>query len=161
MMSINLSRERSLSSAASERALDLARRDLARLQEQMSTGRRVNRASDDAPAYAQARQMERLSNRYAQYLRSIDGAQSWADHTQDALNGLADRFAEAFERGLRTKSESFNADNLAPVAQPTAIIARTSHWTRCGQRPPEGTRGEAQRRAREGRGGCEAHRELW
>ena len=124
MMSINLSRERSLSTAASERALDLARRDLARLQEQMSTGRRVNRASDDAPAYAQARQMERLSNRYAQYLRSIDGAQSWVDHTQDALNGIADRLAEAFERGLRTKSESFNADNLdAEASRIESILA--------------------------------------
>lgn len=111
MMSINLSRELSLSSTASERALDLARRDMARLQEQMSTGLRVNRASDDPLAFSQARHMERLNNRYSQYLRTIDSAQSWADHTQDALDDMADRIAEAYERGISANSGTFDSSS--------------------------------------------------
>ncbi len=111
MMSINLSRERSLSSAASERALERVRRDMARLQEQMSTGLRVNRASDDAPAFIEARHMERLNNRYDQYLRTIGSAESWTDHTQDALNDIADRITEAYEHGIRAKSDTFDASN--------------------------------------------------
>ena len=111
MTSINLSRERSLSTAASERALQMVRRDLARFQEQMSTGLRVNRASDDAPAFIEARQMEKLSNRYGQYLRSIDAAQSWVDHSQDALDDIADRISEAYERGIRVNSNVFDTDD--------------------------------------------------
>ena len=124
MTSINLSRERSLSTAASERALQMVRRDLARVQEQMSTGLRVNRASDDAPAFIEARQMEKLSNRYAQYLRSIGSTQSWVDHTQDALDGIADRIAEAYERGIRANSHVFDADDReAEASRVEAIIA--------------------------------------
>ena len=124
MTSINLSRERSLSTAASERALQMVRRDLARVQEQMSTGLRVNRASDDAPAFTEARQMENLSNRYAQYLRSIGSAQSWVDHTQDALDGIADRIAEAYERGIRVNSHVFDTDDReAEASRVEAIIA--------------------------------------
>ena len=111
MMSINLSRERSLSSAASERALERVRRDMARLQEQMSTGLRVNRASDDAPAFIEARHMERLNNRYDQYLRTIGSAESWTDHTQDALNDIADRITTAYEHGIRAKSDTFDDAN--------------------------------------------------
>ena len=134
MTSINLSRERSLSTAASDRALQMVRRDLARVQEQMSTGLRVNRASDDVPAFIEARQMEKLSNRYTQYLRSISSTQSWVDHTQDALDSIADRIAEAFERGIRANSHVYDADDreaerqratgtdagaLAPLLAPT------------------------------------------
>ena len=122
MMSINLSRERSLSAGASERAMERARRDLARLQEQMSTGLRVNRASDDAPAFMEARKMETLNKRYAQYLRSIDSAQAWVDHTQDALNGIADHVAEAYEQGIRVNGHVLDADGREAVASRVEAI---------------------------------------
>lgn len=117
MTSINLSRERSLSTAASARALKMVRRDLARYQEQMSTGLRVNRASDDAPAFIEARQMEKLSNQYGQYLRSIGAAQSWVDHSQDTLDNIADRISEAYEQGIRVNSHVYDADDREAEAQ--------------------------------------------
>ena len=124
MTSINLSRERSLSTAASDRALQMVRRDLARVQEQMSTGLRVNRASDDVPAFIEARQMEKLNNRYTQYLRTISSTQAWVDHTQDALDGIADRIAEVYERGIRANSRVFDADDReAEAASVESTIA--------------------------------------
>ena len=122
MTSINLSRERSLSAGASERALQMVRRDLARLQEQMSTSLRVNRASDDAPAFIEARKMEKLNNRYDQYLRSIDAAQSWVDHTQDVLGGLADHMAEAYEQGVRVNGHISDADSREAIASRVEAI---------------------------------------
>jgi len=108
MTPIHLSRERSLSTAASERALATVQRDLARFQEQMTTGLRVNRASDDPTAFAQARRLEHLNQRYEQYLRTIGGATSWVDHTQDTLDQMADRITEAYERGIRANSHVFD-----------------------------------------------------
>lgn len=123
MMPINLSRERSLSTTGSERALQTLQRDLARFQEQMSTGLRVNRASDDATAFAQARKMERLNNRYEQYLRSIDSSHSWVNHTQDNLDEIADRITEAYERGIRAASNVYDpADRDAEATRLEGII---------------------------------------
>ena len=124
MISIHLARERSMSTSTSERALDMIRRDMARYQEQMTTGLRVNRASDDAPAFVQARRMERLSNRYDQYLRTIGASQSWVDHSQDALDGIADRIAEAKERGIRANNAFFDpADRDSEANRVEAILA--------------------------------------
>ncbi|MFQ5571897.1 MAG: flagellin [Rhodothermales bacterium] len=111
MESINLSRERSLYRAAAERSLQAGQHKMARLQERLSTGLRVNRASDDASAFAQARKFEGLSDRYAQYLQSIDAANLWTDQTQDALDGLAERFTTIYERGIRARSNVLDADD--------------------------------------------------
>lgn len=116
MNPINLAREKSLYKTGADRALSVQQRDLARLQEQIATGRRVNRASDDAPAFVQARRLEALGTRFEQYQRSIDAAQPWVDHTQDALDELAERFAEIYERGVRATSPVYNAGSRAAEA---------------------------------------------
>ena len=108
MNPINLAREKSLYRTAADRGLSVRQRDLARLQEQLATGRRINRASDDAAGYGQARRLDAVGARYAQYQRSISAAQPWVDHTQDALDELAERFAEIYERGARATSPVYN-----------------------------------------------------
>ena len=101
-------RARSLYTASAQRALTERKADVARLQEHLSTGRKVNRASDDAQAFGQARRLDVLSNRYEQYERSISAARSWTDHTQQALDELAERFTEVYEQGIRGASDTFS-----------------------------------------------------
>ncbi|ARA94802.1 MAG: flagellar hook-associated protein 3 [Bacteroidetes bacterium] len=106
--SVHLSRERSLASDFAERSLTTRRREIARLQEQISTGYRVNRPSDDATAYAEARRMDVLIDRYEQYERTIGSARAWVDATQTALDDLADLMTEAYERGVQGQSDALS-----------------------------------------------------
>jgi len=91
--------------------------ELARLQEQLSSGRRVNRASDDPSAFSEARQMELLTNRYEQYTRSISASESWVDHSQEGLDRLAELFTEAYEQGVRINNATFSAGDREAEAQ--------------------------------------------
>lgn len=109
MPSINLARERSLYTAFSEHAVQARQMEMARLQEQLSSGRRIRRASDDPSAFTEARHMELLNDRFSQYLRSIKSSQTWVDHTQEGLDDLADLFTEAYEMGVRTNNATLSA----------------------------------------------------
>lgn len=117
MPSINISRERSLYAQNAGRQTPVIQRDLARLREQMSTGLRINRASDDPVGYAQAEKLGALSDRYAQYERAIGAARPWVNRTQDTLDQLADRFTEAQEAGLRAANDARSDDDRSAIAQ--------------------------------------------
>ncbi len=108
MPTVNFTRERSLYKAFSEQAVKARQTELAQIQEQLSTNRRVNRPSDDASAFAQARQLEALGERYAQYQRSIDSARSWSDHSQQSLDELADLFTQVYEEAVRFSNGTYS-----------------------------------------------------
>ncbi len=116
-MNISFTREKSLHTAFASRSLAGRQRELARLQEQLSTGLRVNRASDDPTAFAEARQMERLGLRYEQHQRALDGARLWTNHTQDALDDLTGLFADASARGLQASSDALSPEGREAIAQ--------------------------------------------
>jgi flagellar hook-associated protein 3 FlgL len=117
MPSINLARERALYTAFSDHSVQARQMELARLQEQLSSGKRVNRASDDPSAFSEARQMELLTNRYEQYTRSISASESWVDHSQEGLDKLAELFTEAYEQGVRINNATFSAGDREAEAQ--------------------------------------------
>jgi len=109
--------------AFSQHAVQARQMELAHIQEQLSTGRRVNRPSDDPSAFTEARQMELLNDRYGQYLRSIESSQNWVDHTQDNLDQLAELFTEAYERGVRSNSDTLSAgDREAEATKLEAML---------------------------------------
>ncbi|QXD17141.1 flagellar hook-associated protein FlgL [Rhodocaloribacter litoris] len=116
MRSISLARQMSLSKGSLPYTLQVHRRDLSRLQEQLATGRRVNRASDDAGAYAQARRLEVLIDRYDQYERSLTTAQAWVVATQDALDDLAELFTTAQEEGIQAANDSLSDEDRDALA---------------------------------------------
>lgn len=124
MPTVNLARERSLYKAFSEHALKSRQSELAKVSEQLATFRRVNRASDDASAYIQARQLEALGERYTQYERSIASARSWVDHTQDALDELSELFTQAYEEGVRFANATHSEeDRQAGATRLESILA--------------------------------------
>lgn len=111
-----LTRQLSLYSASGERGVRTQQNEIGRLQEQLTTGRRVNRPSDDATSFARARELESLTRQYEQHQRSISTARSWLDHTQENLNILTERFAEAYEDGVRAANSTFNTDEYEAMA---------------------------------------------
>ena len=92
---------RAVAQGTAGRALGRARARSAELNGQLATGLRVQKPSDDPTGYAQARGLERLQGRLAQYQRTIDAAQAWTDRTQTELDALGDLFASANEIGIR------------------------------------------------------------
>ncbi len=122
MPSINLTRERALYTAFTDRAVQARQMELARIQEQLSSGRRIRRASDDPSAFTEARQMELLTNRYEQYMRSISTSESWVDHTQAGLDHLSELFTEAYEHGIRINNATFSEGDREAEAQKLEAI---------------------------------------
>ncbi len=116
MIPSRIARQQSLYASRASNAIPALRRDLVALQEQLITGRRVNRASDDPSAFAQARMLDSLDDQYAQYTRTINSSRLWVNRTSDELNNLTELFAEAHEEGLRALNDTLNDDDRAAVA---------------------------------------------
>ncbi len=117
MDSSPLSRAASLSQSTLTEGLTGRLKDLAVSQEKLSTGRRVNRPSDDASAFQKARQLELLENRFAQYERTMADARAWLDYTQENLDLLADVYSEAYEQGVRATNSTLTADEREEMAK--------------------------------------------
>lgn len=117
MPPLSIARERSLYAAGAERALPALRHDLAGLREQLSTGKRINRPSDDPAGFAQARALEALERRHEQHARAIGDARLWTDRTQSAIDGLAERFTDAYAEGIRALNDTLNQDDRNAIAQ--------------------------------------------
>lgn len=118
MPTIDIARERSLYTEFADRGGPALQRDLSRLREQVSTGKRINRPSDDPDGFAVAQRMKALENRYAQHERAIASARPWVDRTQEELDQMADLFSEAYEKGLLAANRDGHfVDGRAPIVQ--------------------------------------------
>lgn len=114
--SVSLSRQISLNKATLSRTLELKQRDLSRLQEQLATGLKINRPSDDATGFASARRLEVLSQRYERYQETIASARSFVTQTEDTLNGLADLFTSAYEEGIQGANDTLSQEDRDAIA---------------------------------------------
>lgn len=110
MTSFRIGYERSLYQAFSgTSAIHAQQRELAAVREQLASGLRINRASDDPVAFDRARNADALTDRYATYLQSIENSRMWVDRTEQSLDHLNEILAQATEEGLRA-ANSFRSD---------------------------------------------------
>ena len=107
----------SLYRSAAETALPAAQRDVARAGEWLTTGLRVNRASDDSAAYAKARTVDAVLSRHDAYSRSAESGMDWLTHTQDALDALVNVFNDAHESGLRGVNDTTSTADRETLAR--------------------------------------------
>jgi flagellar hook-associated protein 3 FlgL len=114
---VHLTRQLSVGQSGFDRTLTLKQRDLVRLQEQLATGKRVNRASDDASAFEVARRMENLGERYGQYQDAIMRSRGWVNQNQETLDQIAELLTMAYEKGIDAQDETHSPDDLAVVAE--------------------------------------------
>jgi Flagellin and related hook-associated proteins len=91
-------------------------RDISRLREQISSGKPINRPSDDPTSFATAERMKTLGNQLARREESIASARTFVDRTQQELDGLADLFTRAREDGVRAADDTRSADDRAAIA---------------------------------------------
>ena len=112
-----ISRATSLSSTAFENLLPNRLNDIARTQEQLTTGLRINRPSDDSNAFQQARQLEILQQRFAHFEDSITSARSWLGTAQNNLDSLSEVFSEIYQEGVRASNSTLQEGEREEVAQ--------------------------------------------
>ena len=111
-----ISRATSLSNSSIESLLPSRLADIARTQEQLTTGLRVNRPSDDAHAFQQARQLEILRERFDHFEESITSARSWLDTTQNNLDSISEVFSELYQEGVRSLNSTLDDPEREEVA---------------------------------------------
>ncbi len=115
-LNVSFTRQQSLYQLLAERHIQDRRLELARLQEQMATGRRVNRPSDDPGAYMQSQTLRRLAQRYDQHERTLTLGRAWLTATENALSTLADLFNSAYEEGVRMATDTASTADRATTA---------------------------------------------
>ena len=83
---------------------------LATIHEQLSTGRVINRPSDDPAGTASAMRLRSLLADQQQYTRNADDGQGWLDQADTALGSMTDRVRRAHELAL----QGANAGAIGP-----------------------------------------------
>lgn len=112
-----LSLERGLAARTPDRAVRALQSRLAGLQEQATTGLRVNRPSDDPTSFERARYFEAQSGRIDGHLRTVGAARLWVDETGAALSDLADYAATAQTLGVQGRNDALGADEREALAK--------------------------------------------
>ena len=90
---------------------------LLKIEQEISTGRRVIVPSDDAPASARAIDLQRLLERKAQVTTNLQTNQSYLSATDSALASVSDLMNEARGVALSASGSTITDDQRATAAQ--------------------------------------------
>lgn len=91
-------------------------RTLSSLQEQISSGQRVNRPSDDPLAAAQARLRQVDLDQIAASKKSAESATTWLSTTETALGNLSDILQRARELTVQGANSTYNQNQRDAIA---------------------------------------------
>ena len=89
---------------------------LADLQNQVTTGKRVNRPADDPTAAWRGMRLRQDNAANTQYLRNMDDAKAWLNDTDTALDGVQSTLAKIRELAVQTSNDTYNPKDRAEVA---------------------------------------------
>jgi flagellar hook-associated protein 3 FlgL len=90
---------------------------LARTQEQMSTGRKVLRLSDDPPALSQLLNVRAAVERNKQYMRNITDGLSYLDGADTALGTAGELLQKAIEYAIQGANGTLEPDDMAAIGE--------------------------------------------
>ncbi len=111
-----VARQMSVSASSVTRAYGNRQSRIAELQEQLATGKRINRPSDDPAAFGVGEAMESSLRKYEQYERTVAATRHWLDESESAMTGMSDILATARESGIRSINATLSQDDLEAVA---------------------------------------------
>jgi flagellar hook-associated protein 3 FlgL len=98
--------------------------DIARLQTEISTGKRIQAPSDDPTASARISQLARAQADEAAWIANLDSAAALAERSDTALESVANRIDRAAELILSASSGTLSAENRAIAAAELNGIAQ-------------------------------------
>ncbi|MCL4370447.1 MAG: flagellar hook-associated protein FlgL [Chloroflexi bacterium] len=90
---------------------------LAELQDQLSSGKRLRKPSDDPQAVSRALTLRTTSAEYDQYKRNISSARGWMEASDTALNQIGDSLRRARDISLRGSSNALDKDALKALGK--------------------------------------------
>lgn len=93
-----------------------ATQNIQHYQEQLSSGKRINRPSDDPLGAMRAQQIHTQLNKIDQYSRNSTYAKSWMNTTETALSQSSDLLIRLKEIAVSFSSDNYNADSRQSAA---------------------------------------------
>jgi flagellar hook-associated protein 3 FlgL len=96
---------------------------IARAQSDISSGKRLQTASDDPAAWARVAVIKRLESNQAAWLTNVDTAASMADQVTSVLDGLNTSFTRAGELMVQANSATTKDSDRQAIAQELLGIA--------------------------------------
>ncbi len=102
---------------AVQRNLQRGTANLARLQDQLASGKQLRRPSDDPAAVARALALRRNIAESDQYLRNIEVARGWLGATDAALEQATDIIERATSLAIKGASGTLGAAEMAAIAE--------------------------------------------
>src|SRR5689334_6152886 len=99
-----------------QRNINYNTENLGTLQDQLSSGKRLRRPSDDPPALSLAMRLKVTGDQDVQYLRNIDSAKGWLSATDSALSQLSSVLTRARDVALRGSSDTNGPEERKQLA---------------------------------------------
>ncbi len=90
---------------------------LIQLQERLSTGRRINRPSDDPIGTTKALNLRLLEEQNLQYQKNIEDASSWLNFNDSVLGDLQTALYRAKELGIQGSDSALSAEDRKALAK--------------------------------------------
>jgi flagellar hook-associated protein 3 FlgL len=110
---------------------------LERLQEQITTGQKINRPSDDPVTAAAVMRIDSATAQADQHIANVDDALSWLGSTDQALSSIGGNIQRARELALSAPTSTVNAEGRDAIAKElTGLIDQvvsTGNATLAGQ----------------------------
>lgn len=114
------------------RYLNDNREALAKFQQQLSSGKRVTKASDDSIAFSTSRHLESAIRKNEQYQTNISSGLTKARFAQDSLDGMIDVLIDFKQIGVNAASATLNerdreilADQVAGLKEKIVELGNT------------------------------------
>jgi flagellar hook-associated protein 3 FlgL len=108
-----------------EQALPAVQREVSRLHEQIATGTKIPRASEDPTSFARARSLENREQGFSSILRGLETGYDHLAFTQQQLNALSDLFNDAFAQGTRALNDALSDGDRNQIASSLDTLAAT------------------------------------
>ena len=105
--------------------LNRNRTEVARLQDDVSIGKSVNKASDDSRAFTSGRMIQNSLDRMAQYQKNIQSGLQQANTTENSLNGIIDQLIKLKSVAVKGANDSLDATDRSNLANEVASIRKT------------------------------------
>ncbi len=99
-----------------QRNINYNTQNLGTLQDQLSSGKRLRKPSDDPPALNQALRLKVTSDQDDQFMRNIDSANGWLSAADTALGQLGDVLVRARDLALKAGNDTNGPDERKQLA---------------------------------------------
>lgn len=100
------------------------RQQLAKFQEQLSTGKRVVRPSDDNVAFGNSRQLQETIRKNKQYQKNIKTGMSHARSSQEALDSMIDILIDFKTAAIQGSTDTLNDNDREILADKVAGLKK-------------------------------------